>query len=312
MTAREDLEVLVATQFDRAVSNGAQALAAAARRQRPGALAVVFYGSCLRDANDDDAVLDLYVLVESYEATYDQRLLAWLNRVLPPNVFFIKAESGGATVRAKYAVVTLDSFAERMADTTRESYFWARFAQPSAVVYAATPEVRQRLAAAFATAVETFVRNALPLVPARFSTHELWATGLSRSYESELRAEGPDRSAEIFARAAEYYEQATRLAFASMPFEVVADDSGWRAEIPAAERARSLRRWRARRVLSKLLTALRVLRNWYTAEGGVDYVMWKIQRHSGFQFDEQWRDKPVPLFALLHEIWRAWRAGAFR
>jgi hypothetical protein len=312
MTAREDLEALVAAQFDREVSKGARALADAARAQRPGTLAVLFYGSCLRDDNDDDAVLDLYVLVDSYETTYDQRLLAWLNRVLPPNVFFLEADNEGVTVRAKYAVVALDSFVELMADTTRESYFWGRFAQPSAVVYTAAPEVGQRLAAAFATAVETFVRNALALVPARFSTRELWAEGLSHSYQSELRAEGPDRSAEIFAGAADYYEAATRLALTAMPFPVVADGSAWRADMPAEERARSLRRWRARRILSKLLTALRVLRNGYTAEGGVDYVMWKIERHSGHRFDEHWRDKPVPLFALLREMWRAWRAGAFR
>lgn len=312
MTPRSQLEALIEAQCGREVSAGARALAEAARRQCPSTLAVVFYGSCLRDATEANEVLDLYVLVESYAATYDRPLLAWLNRILPPNVFLLETQHLGTTLRAKYAVVTLSSFVSFMGDSTRESYFWGRFAQPSAVVYAASSTVVHHLAAAFATAVETFVRNALPLVDSPFTAQDLWVAGLARSYDSELRSEGPDRSAVLFARHADYYETATQLALAAMPFPVTREGSGWRAAMPASERSRRLREWRRRRVTSKLLTLLRVLRNGYTVQGGPEYVMWKIQRHSDFRFDVTWREKPVPLFALAREAWRAWRAGAFR
>jgi len=309
---RAALEAVVAAQFDREVSAGARALAEAARLRCPGTLAVVFYGSCLRVAGDSDGVLDLYVLVDAYETTYDRRLLVWLNRMLPPNVFFLSVQSEGITVRAKYAVVTLSSFVSYMADSTRESYFWGRFAQPSAVVYAASPEVVRTLARGLATAVETFTRNALALVPPTFSARELWVEGLSESYDTELRAEGPDRSAELFDRFAEYYDAATPLALAAMPFPVTREGAGWTVAMPSAERARRLREWRKRRVYSKLLTVLRILRNAYTVDGGPEYVMWKIERHGEFRFDKDWRSKPVPLLALAREVWRAWRAGAFR
>ncbi len=312
MTPRQQLEAVVAAEFDREVSSAARALTEAARRKCPGTLAVVFYGSCLRQTEEVDAVLDLYVLVDSYEETYQRPLLTWLNRILPPNVFFLTTESEGRVLRAKYAVVTLDAFAELMNDTTRESYFWGRFSQPSVVVYAASPEVERKLAAAFASAVETFVRNAIPLVDPIFSTRELWATGLAQSYDSELRAEGPDRSAELFLSFADYYESVTPLAFAAIPYPVVRSGDGWQVEIPEEERSRRLREWRLRRILSKWWSLLRVLRNAYTVEGGPEYVIWKIQRHSDFRFDESWREKPLPLLALAREAWRAWRAGAFR
>lgn len=312
MSARTALEALVAAQFDREVSAGARALAEAARQRCPGALAIVFYGSCLRGADTGDGVLDLYVLVDAYETTYDRRLLGWLNRVLPPNVFSLAVPFEGGTVRAKYAVVTLSSFLSFMEDTTRESYFWGRFAQPAAVVYAHTPEVRRSLAQGLATAVETFVRNALALVAPTFATRELWVAGLSHSYNTELRAEGPDRSAALFASFADFYEAATPLAFAALSFPVVRDAEGWTAAMPASERARRLREWRRRRVYSKLLSLLRVLRNGYTVEGGPEYVMWKIERHGAYRFDKEWRSKPVPILALARELWRAWRAGAFR
>lgn len=312
MSERAELEALVAAQFDRDVSAGARALAAAVRQQVGGVLAVVFYGSCLRTESDVDAMLDLYVLVDSYDNAYQRPLLAWLNRALPPNVFTIEARAGDTEVRAKYAVVTLSSFVSYMADSTRESYFWGRFAQPAAVVYAASPEVRRTLAAGFATAVETFVRNALPLVGERFSTRQLWLAGLARSYASELRVEAPDRSQELFASFAPYYERAAQLAFAAMPFAVDRRGDDWQAAIPAAERAARLREWRRRGAYSKVLSVLRILRNAYTVERGPEYAMWKIERHTEFEFDKDWRQKPVPLVALAREFWRAWRAGAFR
>jgi hypothetical protein len=312
VSERAALEALVAAQFDREVSAGARALAEAARQRCPGTLAVVFYGSCLRAADADEGVLDFYVLVDAYETTYDRRLLVWLNRLLPPNVFFLAVQCEGVTVRAKYAVVTLSSFVSFMADSTRESYFWGRFSQPSAVVYAASPEVVRSLAQGLATAVETFVRNAVALVAPTFSARELWVEGLSQSYNTELRAEGPDRSAALFASFADYYEAATPLALAAMPFSVAGDGGRWTATMPAAERASRLREWRKRRVYSKLLSLMRILRNAYTVEGGPEYVMWKIERHGEFRFDKDWRSKPVPLLALGREVWRAWRAGAFR
>jgi len=314
MSPEAELRRLVAAQFDLPVSPGARALTTAALQRHPAARAVLFYGSCLRTSDDVDGMLDLYVLVDSYATTYDRRLLAWLNQVLPPNVFYLEAPSGDSQVRAKYAVVTLSSFVSFMADTTQESYFWGRFAQPVAVVYAASPNVRATLAAGFATAVQTFVRNALALVPHQFRTEELWVAGLSRSYTTELRAEAPDRSAALFAAFADYYGEATELALALLPFATrhVAGGAGFEVDLPDGERRARLRQWRRRSIVSKVLSLLRILRNAYTLEGGPEYAMWKVERHSDFRFDKTWRAKPIPLLALAREAWRAWRAGAFR
>ena len=101
MNARKRLEERVAEEFDRPVSPGAHALTVAARERHPDAVAVLFYGSCLRGADDYEGVLDLYVLVDRYEQTYDRRVLVWLNRVLPPNVFYLETTTPEGTVRAK-------------------------------------------------------------------------------------------------------------------------------------------------------------------------------------------------------------------
>ena len=59
------------------------------RRHGPAVTAVLFYGSCLRQ-HTSEGVLDFYVLVDSYRAVFASRVLAVLNAVLPPNVFYLE------------------------------------------------------------------------------------------------------------------------------------------------------------------------------------------------------------------------------
>lgn len=315
MTILAELAQLAAGEMQRPVSAGAEALAAKARTRHGGVLAVLFYGSCLR-RNDDEGVLDFYVLVDAYENAYDRRLLIWLNRLLPPNVFYLEAEANGQTVRSKYAVVELASFLEAMEDTTLETYFWARFAQPSAIVGPTDDETRSQLAQASAIAILTFLRNALPLAPTRCTAVELWRAGLSASYRSEVRAERPGAADVLLLADPQRYETVTALAVRAWPQQVTAVSDGttmgYDIHLDDAERHYRNRRWLQRRWIGKGRFLLRILRNAYTVEGGVEYAMWKVTRHSGFVFDREWRQRPIPVLALLREIWRAWRAGAFR
>ncbi len=88
--------------------------------------AVVFYSSCLRAGNDPDGLFDLYVLVDSYRAANRDRLRAVLNRLLPPNVFYLEVETGAGRVRAKYALLSLADL-ERTTRRHLPLLLWARF-----------------------------------------------------------------------------------------------------------------------------------------------------------------------------------------
>ena len=39
--------------------------------------------------------------------------------------------------------------------------------------------------------------------------------------------------------------------------------------------------WRFRRLVGKVLSILRLAKGVFTFDGGVDYILWKIERHSG-------------------------------
>src|SRR5262245_14766073 len=107
VTSTADLKRLIDIELAQPVSPGAHALTEALRKRYGNAVrAVLLYGSCLR-RHDDEGVLDLYVFVDEYRAIYSNPALRLLNRVLPPNVFYLEAQTGQGVVRAKYAVLSL-------------------------------------------------------------------------------------------------------------------------------------------------------------------------------------------------------------
>jgi predicted nucleotidyltransferase len=315
MTATgDDLAQLIAAELASPVPRGAQLVAERIRaRHGESVRAIVFYGSCLRTGDDEFSLLDLYVLVDSYWRIGTRRLYAALNALLPPNVYYTEFADGERTLRAKYAVVTLDDFARHTAANCFQPYFWGRFAQPCALIYAADDATARAVTNAFADAVTTFVRNALPLVALPCSVRALWTTQLSESYRAELRAERESVAERLYDAAAERYDRITRAALARFSFTppaAVVDGTVQLPARPASSRAAAL--WRLRRAWGKWLSLLRILKSALTQEGSLDYALWKVERHSGVPVDKSWRQKPHPLLALGEELWRIYRKGAFR
>lgn len=308
------LERLIAAELGAAVPPGAAYMGELIRqRHGDGVRAIVLYGSCLRTGDDQFSLLDFYVLADSYWHLGTSRLFAGLNALLPPNVYYFKEATDDRTLQAKYAVVTLADFARYTSSGAFQPYFWGRFAQPCAVVYAADPAAAQAVTAALASAVTTFVQRGLPLVPAPCTVKTLWTTQLTLSYGAELRAERAAVAERLYAAAPERYERVTRAALARLPFPAtfeVADGTTWITARPAASAAVAL--WRVRAAYGKVLSLLRILKSALTQEGSVDYAIWKVERHSGMKIDPTWRDKRHPLLALGEQVWRMYRKGAFR
>jgi hypothetical protein len=57
---------------------------------------------------------------------------------------------------------------------------------------------------------------------------------------------------------------------------------------------------------------LRLLKGMLTFEGGVDYILWKIRRHSGVAVDAPPRLRRHPILAAGVLAWRIYRRGGFR
>ena len=274
------------------------------------ARALLFYGSCRRADDDAGGIVDLYVLVDDYRAAYGVRLPALANRLLAPNVYYLETSHAGRTVRAKYAVVSLGQF-ERGTARWFHPYLWGRFAQPCGLLFAADASTHRRVVTALAAAVTTFAARTLPRLPAEFDAEILWTQGLRLTYAAELRAESPDRIAALQSEAAAELRALT---------DALASEQGWAAATtlryvnPSTRAARwsSGCGWVVRRMQGKVLSVLRLLKASFTFDGGLQYIFWKIQRHSGVRTEITPFMRRFPRLGAIGALWRTWRLGGFR
>jgi hypothetical protein len=308
--ARAALLRLVEAEAEQRLSEAAIAINQALLAHfKGGALATLFYGSCLRTpaaGAADERIHDFYVVVENFRACNRSALTAWGNRVLPPNVFRLDLLTDGGTLRCKYGVVSLAQLRQAVSRRARDSYFWARLCQPTAVPFARGAAMRREIVALLAEAVTTAAAATAPSFGRRFAARELWRRVLAESYGRELRPESAERVASLHDLQAPRFAVITPFALDAAGFTVEHDDAdGFRLlGAPTPSRLSPVR--------GKLLSALRLAKAAFTFDGGADYLVWKIERHAGKRLTITSWQKRHPLLSAPLLAWRWWRLGAFR
>lgn len=264
-------------------------MAAAIAAEYPGsARAVLFYGSCLRESALDGLMLDFYLIVSDYGDAYSKRWMAAANRLIPPNVF--PFQHGGLI--AKYAVLSEADFHRLNGTETRNVSVWARFAQPSRLVWAVDETARDRAVVAVARAAPALLAAAgrqqgeAPL--------DWWRRAFSLTYSVELRAERSGRAQSVVDADPARYDRFSAPAIAA---------------IPASARSGG---WARRRIEGKLLSIARLGKASLTYAGGIDYLAWKINRHAGTKIEIKPWQRRWPLLAALTLVPRLIRGGAIR
>jgi hypothetical protein len=294
----EPLHDLVAAELAEPVEPRVAEMAAGIAGLYPGAArAVLFYGSCLRERALEGLMLDFYLIVSDYRAAYGRGWFALANALVPPNVFPF-AQDGLA---AKYAVLSEADFARENSVRARSVSVWARFAQPSRLVWAADEAARAVAVAAVAQAAPTLFALTLPVK----STHRddplaIFRTGFGLTYASELRAERPGRAGSIVDADADRYARVGAAVLAE------------REQPAGPARAAAVRRWRWRRYSGKALTLVRLAKATTTYAGGVDYLAWKINRHAGTKIAVKPWQRRWPILGALTLLPRLLRRGAIR
>lgn len=283
------LSELVREELATPVDPRVTAMASAIAAEYPGsARALLFYGSCLRESELDGLMLDFYLIVSDYGDAYPRRWLAFANRLIPPNVF--PFQHGGLI--AKYAVLSEADFDRLNGPETRNVSVWARFAQPSRLVWAVDDTARDRAVAAVSRAAPTLlaaagrVEGEAPL--------DWWRRAFSLTYSVELRAERKSRAQSVVDADAGRYERISAAAIAALPAGV---RSGG---------------WARRRVEGKLLSVARLAKASLTYAGGIDYLAWKINRHAGTKIEIKPWQRRWPLVAALTLVPRLMKSGAIR
>lgn len=297
MSAKPKLRDLVAAELAEPVDLRVSAMAAAIAAEYGGAArAVLFYGSCLRQRELEGLMLDFYLIVSDYRAAYGRGWLAFANRLIPPNVF----PFAHGALAAKYAVLSEEDFERECGLEARSVSVWARFAQPSRLVWASDDGARARVIASVAKAAPTlFALARATMTAGQDDPVAVFRAGFSLTYGAELRAERIGRPDLIVDTNRPHYEWIGRAVLAEQP-------------MPVTSREAAMRAWRRRSRRGKVLTLLRLAKASTTFAGGVDYLAWKINRHAGTEIRVRPWQRRWPLLGALILLPRLWRRGAIR
>ena len=283
MTLRD----LVAEELSRPVDTRVAAMARAiASEYGDASRAVLFYGSCLRDQPIEGSMLDFYLIVSDYRSAYGKRWQAAANALIPPNVFPF-AHDGLA---AKYAVLSEADFQRLNGPETYNVSVWARFAQPSRLVWSKDEAARDKAIAAVARAAPTLLGAAGRRTGEGIL--DWWRRAFSLTYSAELRAERKGRANSVVDGEPDRYR---RFGEAAEP--LIAANSG---------------RWAIRRAQGKALSVVRLAKASATYAGGAEYSAWKINRHAGTTIELKPWQKRHPLLGALSLLPRLLLSGAIR
>jgi hypothetical protein len=274
----------------RDVPQDLHAMAKFLRESHDGAVAILAYGSCLRGVAASDTLMDFYILTENLGCVSPSILSSLACAVVPPNVYYAETKIEGQSLRAKYAVLPLPLFAKWLTRRTSNPYFWARFSQPSALVYARDDKTRRDVVVAISEALRTSFANAKALTTDPDAL-AIWTAGFNATYKSEFRSEKENRAAQIVAASPDYYKEAARLLASEIPVRT----------------SQTLRK-----LTGKIWSVLRLIKAAFTFQGGADYIVWKIERHSGKKIMLSPWQKKHSIIAGLMLLPKLLRKGAIR
>jgi hypothetical protein len=260
----ERIAARLAVPIDPAAAEFARALGDAA-----GARAVLFYGSNLRTGSLE-GVLDFYILLPGTKES-----AIW------PTVSYHERDHHGVTLRAKVATMRLATFARAASGDLTDTTIWARFVQPSALIWAVDDTARSEVIAAIASAAKTAARLAAALGPANGTAEDYWRALFRATYSAEFRVEKSGRENDILSVNAEHFAGLLPLALEAGGIPPGQNGTALTPQLPPAERARILSWWKRRRRMGKPLNLLRLVKASTTFEGAARYAAWKIERHTG-------------------------------
>ena len=281
-------------------------------RHRDAICAVLMYGSCLRSGDLFDGLVDLYLICDDYGSAYGYSPLALANRILPPNVFYAEHAEGDKVLRSKVTVISLADFRRGCSRGWFESYLWGRFSQPTHLLYTRDEHYREAVEECLLNAVHTLLHNALPALPATGSLSELWEGALSLSYDTELRTERSGRAAELVETSIGFFRSVTYYHAGSLAFPFSVYDHAYVADVPGRLRRTAALKWGLRRFLGKCLSVLRLVKALFTFEGGLDYIAWKLERHSGEKIVIPEPVRRRPLVHMWGFFWGLYQRGIFK
>jgi hypothetical protein len=170
---------------------------------------VIGYGSWYVDGlRKPSSFADVYAVVDDYVQFGEKAFHAWMNRTLPPNVYFLWREGEDhAEVRGKYNVISSSDLERECSTRLRDVYTAGRLTKLVWFARVRDEATRRWLLARLVDAHCTLTPVALALLPERFAGDDFSLDLLGLSYRGEPRLEGWERVRALYGAHAERYRE---------------------------------------------------------------------------------------------------------
>jgi hypothetical protein len=275
------------------------------------ARAVIGYGSWFAGGlRKEISFPDVYLVVDDYAHFHSQRFHAWMNRVLPPNVYFIWREGEShREVRGKYNVISTADLERECGPGLRDVYNAGRLTKQVSVAWVRDEATRDWLYARLADALGTLAPFALGLCPTHFPLERFSLELLGLSFRGETRLEGWERVRALYTAGERYYVELHRTlleAFAESTGLLAAEGEAFakRGRAEWAQIARATRRILRR---SRRRGYLRWPRIILTEPNLADLAANEAERKAGVRIEVTPRLRRHPLLWGLPEFLRVLR-----
>lgn len=293
------LALRIGAGLDRRVDPAIAAFATALADEAD-ALGILFYGSNLRTGSLE-GVLDFYVLLSGSR-----------ERGIWPRVSYREWRHGGAPLRAKIATMTLETFASAARGDTMDTTIWARFVQPSALIFALDGDARARIVVALADAARTAGALAVALGPDRGMEGDYWAALFRATYRAELRVEKVGREDSILSANRAHFDGLLPAVLADTGIPFAQDGHVLSPRMEPSRRRDILSWWNRRQRMGKGLNMVRLMKAAFTFDGAARYAAWKIHRHTGIAVEVTPFAERHPILAAPGLLWKLRRARKAR
>jgi len=282
----------------------------------PAAVAILHYGS--RAQNRDprpDSPYDFVVVVSGYPEAYAAARTSlgkefhpgravWLARILPPNSIAIRRPGSRDPVEAKCLVISRDDFARECSPRARDHFLQTRVTQQVLLAWARDEAGATAVLGMVRAAVEHALDWAPVFLPPSFDLDAFCRIVIAVPYAHELRAEAGghavvlfdaqrDRLRELYGPVLERGVQDGTLRRDGSAYQLVSAPGWWRKGCVRSYFRRS--KWR---------TSARLLKHPFLYDGWLDYLLRKVERHTGQRIELTARERRHPLLFLWPRVIR--------
>ncbi|MGC8685299.1 MAG: hypothetical protein ACP5T7_06400 [bacterium] len=170
---------------------------------------IFMYGSMLNSQlSTPTSFPDFYIIVDDYKMFYGSNIHAILNRILPPNSYFLRLEQNGLSLSSKYCVLDTHALNTTTHYPELKDFFVAgRLAKRIGILYVRDKAFLSQFMNAVYNAMQFNVMFTLSEMNGAFSLEDFIIHLLGLSYRAEVRTETQEKIINLYNSEKSFYQR---------------------------------------------------------------------------------------------------------